>query len=274
MMRSASREALALLRERQQSALGGQASSKALTSLAGELYAVADLLAGQPRLRRALGDPASSPDARAELIRGLISGKVGKAALQVVEAAVRERWSSPWDLTDALELSGDDALFAAAERDGVLEEVEDQLFRFGRILATESRLSTLLDDATVEPARRAALLDDVLGTKVHAITKAVLSHAVASKRRRSIAVTIDDLLDQAAYRRERSVARVVTAVPLTAEQQSRLVAALSELYGRAISLRTAVDAEVRGGLVVRIGDEVIDGSVAARLAEARGALAG
>lgn len=274
MMRSASREALALLRRRQQSALGSQATSAALTKLAGELYAVAELLVGQPRLRRALGDPATPPDSRAELIRGLVSGKVSGPALEVVEAAVRERWSSPWDLTDSLEMGGDDALFAAAERAGVLDEVEDQLFRFERILAAESRLSTLLDDATAEPARRTALLDDVLGSTAHSITKALLAHAVVSGRKRSMVLAIDDLLDEAALRRERSVARVVSAAPLTAEQQTRLAAALTDLYGQAISLRTAVDPAVRGGLVVRVGDEVIDGSVAARLAEARGALAG
>jgi F-type H+-transporting ATPase subunit delta len=70
------------------------------------------------------------------------------------------------------------------------------------------------------------------------------------------------------------VARVISATPLSDDQQARLVAALNDMYGRKISLRTAVDADVKGGLVVRVGDEVIDGSIATRLGSARAALAG
>lgn len=274
MMRSASREALALLRQRQQSALGSSASTEALTGLANELYSVADVLVGQPRLRRMVGDPSTSPDARSALIGGLLSGKVSAATAEVVDAAVRERWSSPWDLTDALELAGDDALLAVAEREGVLDEVEDQLFRFERILSTESRLTTLLDEAAVDAQRRIALLDEVLGDKVHPVAKALLAHAVSSQRKRSVTLAIDDLLDEAAARRERSVARVVSAVELSSEQLTRLAGALANLYGRSISIRTAIDPSVRGGLVIRVGDEVIDGSIAARLVQAREALAG
>jgi F-type H+-transporting ATPase subunit delta len=95
-----------------------------------------------------------------------------------------------------------------------------------------------------------------------------------SGRKRSVTLAIDDLLDEAAALRERSVARVMSAVELTDAQQARLGAALSEMYGRTISIRTAVDPAVVGGLVVRVGEELIDGSIATRLAAARSALAG
>jgi len=65
---------------------------------------------------------------------------------------------------------------------------------------------------------------------------------------------------------------VVTAVDLTSEQESRLTAALTDIYGRPIALRTAVDPAVRGGLAIRVGDEVIDGTISSRLAAARAAL--
>lgn len=273
MMRSASREAVAALRRRQQS-VSGEASAADLTSLAGELYSIADLLVSQPRLRRILGDPASPVEARIQTVRALLGSKVGASAVAVTEEAVSQRWSTPWDLTDALELAGDDMLFAAAEKDGRLDEVEGELFRFERIISAESRLVTLLDDASVPADRRTALLRQVLGGKVNPITLELLAHAVASQRKRSVTLSIDDLLEAAAARRERSVARVVSAVELTDAQQSRLVAALSDFYGRSITVRTAVDPSVRGGLVIRVGDEVIDGSIAHRLAQARTALAG
>lgn len=261
------------LREQQTAALGGRASVATLTKLAGELYGVAALLVAQPRLRRTLGDPATAADARTGLVEVLIASQVAKPTLQVVKAAVGERWSSPWDLTDALEAAGDDALFAAAEKEGALDRVEDELFRFERILHGDGEVTGLLDEHTVDAARRTALLDSLLSGKVSPITLALLRHAVSSQRRRGISSAIDDLLEQAALRQERSVARVVSAVPLSDAQQERLAAALKHIYGRAISVRTALDARVRGGLIVRVGDEVIDGSIATRFLGARSALA-
>jgi F-type H+-transporting ATPase subunit delta len=274
MMRSASREAAANLGRRRREVLGDESSSETLTGLAGELYAVASLLVAQPRLRRMLADPATSPQSRADLVAGLLAGKVSPPASEIARAAVGERWSSPWDLTDALENAGDDTLFAAAERQEVLGDVEDELFRFERVLDSEGELATLLDEAAADPERRVELLDRVIGGKVHPVTQALLQHAVRSERKRSVALAIDDLLESAAARQERSVARVISAVELSDDQQRRLVAALSQIYGRPISIRTAIDPHMRGGLVIRVGDEVIDGSIAARLTQARAALAG
>lgn len=274
MMRSASRQALAALREHSKTLLDGRVSVASMTTLAEELYAVAGLLVAQPRLRRTLGDPATSAESRAELVERLIAGKVAKHTLDVTKSAVAQRWSSPWDLADALEGGGDDALFAAAEKDGVLDRVEDELFRFERILQGDGDVTGLLDEYTVDVGRRTALLDSLIKGKVAPITLALLQHAVASQRKRSINLAIDDLLEQAAARQERSVARVVSATPLSDAQQERLAAALKDMYGRAISVRTALDPSLRGGLIVRVGDEVIDGSIAARLMSARTLLAG
>jgi len=271
-MRSASRHALDALRATQAEVVTNRLGASTLTGLADELYAVGTVLVGEPRLRRVLGDPATAPAARAEFAGSLFGGKVADRTLQIVTAAVSQRWSTPWDLADSLEGAGDDALFAAAEKDGVLDQVEDELFRLERILQTEGELASLLDERSVEPQRRITLLRSVLGDKVHPVTLALLTHAVASERKRGITLAIDDLLEQAAARQARSVARVISAAPLTAAQLERLTEALTSLYGRPISVRTALDPDLRGGLVVRVGDEVIDGSVASRLLQARAAL--
>ncbi len=97
---------------------------------------------------------------------------------------------------------------------------------------------------------------------------------MTSARKRSVELAIDDLLEAAARTRARSVARVLTAVPLTAEQEDRLASVLSDMYGRPITVRSAVDPTVVGGLVVRVGEEIIDGSIATRFAAARDRLAG
>ena len=273
MIRAASRNAMADLRARLDAETANLSSSE-LTEVAEQLYAVADLLAGESRLRRILGDPSTAEQSRTQLVTELLQDKVLPATLSVVTSAVALRWSSPWDLTDGLAETGDDVLLRTAEVGGALEEVEDQLFRFERILDSQAELVTLLDEVSVPASRRTALLRDVVFGRVHPITQRLLEHAVASPRKRSVENAIDDLLKAAAARRELSIARVLSAVPVTASQEDRLAQALSGIYGRPIAVRTDVDPSVRGGLLIRIGDELIDGTVAGRFTAIRAALVG
>jgi F-type H+-transporting ATPase subunit delta len=272
-MQAASREASASVRAQVESVLPRFSSTDGLTGLADEFYAVANLLTAQPRVRRRLADPASSPDDRKALADRLLTGKVSASALAVVSSAVSQRWSQAWDLVDAIESSGDDVLLAAAEKNDLSDEIEDELFRFERILDAESGLSTLLDEVTASPERRIQLLDSVIGDKVNPLTLALIRHAVATQRKRSVRLAIDDLIEAAGARRERSVARVISAVPMTDQQQSNLADKLTELYGRRIEVRYAINPSIRGGLVVRVGDEVIDGSIVSRLNQIRSAFA-
>lgn len=274
MMHAASRAALSALRESFAGLSGRAATAGGLIELAGELYAVVDVFIAQPQLRRTAGDPARTPESRAGLVSGIFEGKVSPAALELIRAAAAQRWSSPWDLGDSLEVLADEALLRAAEQEGKLDDVEDELFRFERLLDAQPQLATLLDERVAPGARRAALLRDLVAGRVHPVTLALLEHAVRSTRKRSLEFAIDDLLEAAAARRESSIARVASAVPLTEQQEARLADVLAGMYGRRIEIRTAVDPQVRGGLVIRVGGEVIDGSIASRFAAARAALAG
>lgn len=274
MLHAASRTAKAHMLQRLNETLQRSDGAEASHRLADELYAAAAVLEQQPRLRRTLGDPATHADARADLVRRLFGGRLAEPTVDVIAEAAAQRWSSPWDLADSLEILADDALLSVAERQGVLDEVEDELFRFERILGGAGELVAALDEQGVSTERRQGLLRSVLSGKTNRITEELLNHAVASGRKRSLLLAIDDLLEASAARRERSVARVISATELTPEQSRRLAASLTEMYGRPISVRSAVDRSVRGGLQVRIGDEVIDGTVSTRLAAARAALAG
>ncbi|HEY2043718.1 MAG TPA: F0F1 ATP synthase subunit delta [Jatrophihabitans sp.] len=276
MIHAASRQALDVLRERLNDALSslptdGGASN---ATLADELYAVAALLVEQPRLRRTLADPATDASGRSELARSLFAGQIEEPALDVVAVAVGQRWSSSWDLTDGLEIAADDTLLSAAEQQGTLDDVEDELFRIERILANSGDLVAALDEAAVPAERRIGLLKTLLDGKANPITVQLLSHAVSSGRKRNLELAIDDLLEASAARRERSVARVISAAELSSAQTERLAAALTSMYGRPINVRSAVDPGIGGGLSVRVGDDVIDATVATRLANARAALAG
>ncbi len=272
MIRAASRHAMAGLREHLDLATSNLSAGE-LATLAQELYAVADLLVREPGLRRTVADPSTVPQARVAFMQQLLENSLGARTLDIVQAAVSQRWSSPWDLADSFEVAAAEALMRAAERDGKLDEVEDELFRFERILDSQRQLATLLDEPAVSAERRVALLRDVLSGKVSPVTEALLEQAVASSRKRSLVLAIGELLEAAAGRQSRSIARVVSATELTEQQETRLAAVLSGMYGRAIAVRTALDPAVQGGLVIRVGDEVIDGTVASRFAAARAALA-
>jgi F-type H+-transporting ATPase subunit delta len=239
-----------------------------------ELYAVLSVLDDEPVLRRMLAD-ASTPEAsRVGLLESLFGDRVGEGTLEVLRGAVRAHWSQPADLVDAIEILARQATFTGADRDGALDEVEDELFRFGRILDAEPELQTALGDRSASAERRQELLDTLVADRVRPATRRLLDRAVGAPRGRSLERTIEDLCDQAAARRDRSVARVRSAVPLSDDEQERLIAALARIYRRDVVLQIDVDPSVLGGLLVRVGDDVIDGTVLHRIDEVRRDLTG
>jgi F-type H+-transporting ATPase subunit delta len=267
-MQAASRESLAAATERLDQVVAG-ADADQLGTFADELFAVLRVLRPQFVLRRHLTDPGSPAQARESLVRGLFDGKVSDIAVTTVAGLAGAHWSASVDLLEALETLGRRVLFVKADRDGVLEEVEDELFRFSRILAAQPKLAELLADETAPADERVGLLDTVLAGRVNEVTGQLIAQAVREPRARSLELVVGTLAELAAAMRSRSMATVTAAAPLSDEQERRLAQTLSTIFGRAVSVQVELDPELLGGLVIRVGDEVIDGSVAARLARAR-----
>jgi F-type H+-transporting ATPase subunit delta len=266
-MDASSRAALAVSRERlAETAVG--AAGPGLMALADELFAVARLLDGQIALRRALSDPAGKPTERAALARRVLGGRVSEAALDLVETAARQRWSRPLDLVEAAETLATEASLDAAEARGELEGVEDELFRFGRIVGGDPQLSRILSDDAASTEGRSALVERLLAGRVSPVSEQLLRNSLTARHVGNAETRIERLSEAASARRGRSVAHVTTAGPLTAAQEQRLRDVLGRIYGRTIGLQVTVDPGVLGGMVVRVGDEVIDGSVANRLESA------
>jgi F-type H+-transporting ATPase subunit delta len=270
-LQPASRDALAALTERLDGYVDG-ASARDLTTTADELFAVARFLDGERSVRRLLADSSSPEETRADLVRRLFGTQLTQPTVDLVVELVRARWSKTGDLVVGAEALARQAAVAVAEKTGSLDEVEDQLFRFGRILGRESELNGLLADTTTPVEGRVRLLDGVLGDRVYPVTATLLREAVRLPRGRHLDVVAEELAELAAARRDRSVAKVRTPVALTPDQESKLEESLGRIYGRTISLQVELDRDLLGGLVVQVGGEVIDGSVAGRLAAARRSL--
>jgi F-type H+-transporting ATPase subunit delta len=271
-MQGTSRESLAAARDTLDTLV--RAGDSDLAGLAEELFAVLTVLDREAGLRRALTDSARSGDDRAGLARAVFGDALGSAGGDLLVWAVRARWSAPRDLADAVELLAVEALVAAAQAAARLDAVEDELFRTRRIVAGAPDLRTSLADRAAPVESRTALVDQLLEGKVGDETLRLVRQAVTAPRGRSLDTTLELFGQVAAERRERLVATVTAAVPLTEEQRGRLGAVLARIYGHDVQLNVEVAPELVGGLRVEIGDEVIEGSVLSRLQEARRRLAG
>jgi ATP synthase F0 subunit b/ATP synthase F1 delta subunit len=268
-LRSASREALSGLVDRFEQVAGGLDENQ-LSTLAGDLASVARLLIRETILTRHLADPADDPSPKVGLLQTLLGGKIGDPALEVCKSAVSGRWSADSDLVDAIEHVARLALLVRAEREGKVDEVEDELFRFGRILDAQPRLTTLLGDYTAPAAGRVGLLSDILedSSGCNPITAALLSQTVELLRGERADEVVIELAELAVARRGEVVAHVIAAADLTDAQRRRLTEVLGRIYAHPVSVQLQINRDVLGGLNISVGDEVIDGTLSSRLAAA------
>lgn len=166
------------------------------------------------------------------------------------------------------------AIVETARAEGVLPRVEDELFTFAQAVEGSSGLRERLGDPRLDVGLRLGLIAQLLGDSAHPATVAAASFVVQSGRLRQLSAIADAVGAVGAATRHESVAEVRSAVPLDDEQRGRLAAAVSATTGRTVTVRVIVDPSVVGGLVVSVGDTVIDGSVSRKLDDLRVALSG
>jgi F-type H+-transporting ATPase subunit delta len=161
------------------------------------------------------------------------------------------------------------AIFEVAKGEGVLDEVEDELFRFGRVLEGSDELRQTLTDASFPAQRRQAIVEDLLGQKAHPLTMNLVAFIVGAGRAHDLPGIIDRVVKRAAAERRHVLAEVTSAVPLDDKLKERLAEALSSSLGKDVEIKVVVDPGVLGGVSARIGDTVIDGTVRHRLDQLR-----
>lgn len=161
------------------------------------------------------------------------------------------------------------AFLEIAKAEGHVGEVEDELFRFARSLASSDELRLALTDPQLPAARKVSVIDDLLGKKALVTTEALVLLVVTAGRAADLEAIVDRFVELAVAERDKEVAEVRTAVPLSADDVAKLERALGEATKKNVEVKVIIDPEVLGGIVTRMGDLVIDGTVRHRLDQLR-----
>jgi F-type H+-transporting ATPase subunit delta len=259
--------------------------------VAEQLGAVAGLVSSSADLTGVLADPGVPARQRRAVLTDLLESRVSAEVVGLVgyaieqdrapEAVANLAWlereagrAARGEAADAHLVLG---RYAARERiDGYatavlaaegerLAAVEDELFRFGRIVAGNEALREALSDRDLPASRRAVVVTDLLAGRAGAATVRLAAYATRVSRPRDVPEALNWLVERVAEESNRRVAQVRSAVALDEEQRRRLGQALGRITGHPVDVRVAVAPEVLGGFVAAVGDTLVDGSVRHRL---------
>lgn len=236
----------------------------------GQLFEAVRVIGDSAQLRGALADSAADAQAKAALVAEVFAS-LGSPARQLLASIVASRWSTQDDLLAGIEEIGIRAV-AGSAKPGV--SIVDELFAFRTAVGSDAELELAVGSKLGSPEAKAALVSSLLSTKASAQTVTIVEQLVRQPRGRRIGQLLSGAASIVADEAGLAIATVITAAPLTAAQLDRLRAGLAKSYGRDLELNVRLDPSIIGGVRVQVGDDVIDGSVATRLADLRLQLAG
>ena len=243
-----------------------------VSALAEGLFAVTGALDSSASLRRGLVDPSRSTSAKRGLVGALFGPKVNAPTIDVLNVLVAAHWAEDRDLGDTTESLAVEAVVASAEAGDRLDALEDDLFRFGRVVRADTGLRDALSARGGNEDVKVALVEALLEGKASPEAILLVRQAAVSPRGRRFGKVLDNYLAIVAMRREQLTATVTAAVPLDEVQAQRLARALARMYNRVVQINVVLDPAVVGGIRVQVGDEVVDGTILRRLQEAERAL--
>jgi F-type H+-transporting ATPase subunit delta len=267
-----SRQSLVAARAKLDAAVKG-ATADSAAKLSSELFLAAEVLASNVPLRRAFADMSRDASSKGTLVKDLFGKTLGSAALTVLTDVATLRWSAGGDIVHVLEQLAIEAEGSAANINGELDRVEDELFEISRVIAENFELRKALVGPGSTSAK-STLVSDVLGKRASESTVRLAAALVTSLRGRSIEAGFADYLSALANRRNRLIANVRVAVAITDTQKVRLAQAIEKQVGQPIRVNIQVDPTLIGGVSVKFADELVDGSISNRLAGAGRALVG
>ncbi len=244
------------------------------SKVSADLLAIVTVLDSSIALRRALTDYARDAASKVELSKRVFSGVQSENAFVLLSTMVGLRWSSPRDLGDVIELLGVEAASVAVEKASQLDQLESELFAFAQIVVKSPELRATFALRSTSEVKKSNLVSALLSGKALQASIDLISFLVDHPRGRNLESGLNEFADVISARKARLIAHVVSANPLTSEQTTRLTSALTKMMGHEIRVNVSIEKEVIGGLSIRIADELIDGTLIARLAQADRLLAG
>lgn len=244
------------------------------SKVSADLLAIVTVLDSSIALRRALTDYARDAASKIELSKTVFSGVQSENAFTLLSTMVGLRWSSPRDLGDVLELLGVEAASVGVEKASQLDQLESELFAFAQIVAKNPELRATFALRSTSEVKKSDLVSALLSGKALQASIDLISFLVDHPRGRNLESGLNEFADVISARKARLIAHVMSANPLTSDQTTRLTSALTKMMGHEIRVNVSVEKEVVGGLSIRIADELIDGTLIARLAQADRLLAG
>ncbi|WP_277099992.1 F0F1 ATP synthase subunit delta [Corynebacterium riegelii] len=272
-MKAASREAQTHVEGKLDELIRSSDNAVAVAAQIGtELFLTVDQLDADRSLRVAVADTSLDASQREGIITQVFGSKVAEPTKNILSEAASQEWSTPREFRQGLVALGRRALSRAAESQGQLEQVEEELYQLSVLLENQKELTQLLSDRTATAAQKRGLLASVIYGKVTMFTEALALQVIG----RPMHNPVDDLsalAEEIAELRGKSVARVVAAEALSSAQREALASKLENIYGREMAIHTEVVPSLLGGMIIRVGDEEIDGSTRGKLARLRTDLA-
>lgn len=276
-MRASSRQAL----EQGKAVLARQTGMTAQTCYdwADDLFALSDLVQGSSRIALALTDPARSLEDRVRLLQTL-ADNLSEVALTTVEGALSAAPSAQ-ELPTVIETLGECAVQRGAQAEGKAIEIADEIFSLERFVRANQQVRSALSDRNREPKYRVRLLQELFGSSLSRPATTLALRAVSavsrdSKLEDSVSLTgnLRHMRRDLAAAGDTVVATVQVATPLADAQAERLRDILSRRYQKNIHLQVSVEPSVLGGMKVRVGSQIFDGSLATIIQETKQKLAG
>jgi F-type H+-transporting ATPase subunit delta len=245
---------------------------RAIDQVQGDLEQLSRLLVTQVRLRKALADPGLPPEPKRALLTDLGQGRLEEASVDLLATVAAHQRVRLREFPALLAALAAMAAFAGADRAGELEQLEGELFFVATLVEQQPAVRSALTNPGLPVANKRALLADLLDGRVSARCASLVDLLAELNEGHGLDTQLKDWAEAAAARRNRAVAEVRSAVELDDARRARLAEVLTRVIGKPVLLQTTVDKAILGSLVVRVGDELFDGSVRSRLEQAREAL--
>ena len=238
-----------------------------------ELFSMGVAIASSVQLRNLLSDPSGEAKSKAGALKAVFGKAYSKESLAFAQKLSELRWSKGGDLVSAFEQLAVYAVAAIAAGSKKLEVLEDELFAVRQAIETDHELQQAFSSRQHTADSKVSLAEAITKGKVDATTALLVRFAVLGARHRRLSLVLEGFGKQVSAYAERLVATVTVAAALDAKQLERLEKALAKTYGQALNLNVEIDPSLLGGVKVQVSGEIIDGSIATRLNQARMQLA-